>query len=182
MKRATNRKYESQKFPEILSAIKSGKYSVKKPKGSKFKRAETWEKWRLIYNEADELLKDYYYCDSCSVIYNLDVSKSGKCLKVHAMECRSEKVARIDEHFSKVFNPVKKKKISNESRNEVTQAVINFVVKDMRPISSIEGDGLNNLLSTMTSIGARYGEMGESEMNVSGILPSRQKVISKFLG
>lgn len=161
MKRCSTRKYDQQKFPDILEAIKSGKYSVKKPDGPRYKQAETWKKWRMIFDEAGELLKNFYYCETCSAIYNLNVSNSGKCLKVHTMECVAiaKDETRIDNHFSAIYNPSKKINISTEHRRKVTQAAMNFVVKDMRPISSINGNGLNQLLSAMTAIGAKYGEM-----------------------
>lgn len=56
------------------------------------------------------------------------------------------------------------------------QSSMNYIVNDMRPISSLNGDGLNSLLSKMTFIGAKYGEMTEKELAASGLIPSRQKV------
>lgn len=53
---------------------------------------------------------------------------------------------------------------------------MNYIVNDMRPISSLNGDGLNSLLSGMTFIGAKYGGMDEKELAASGLIPSRQKV------
>lgn len=178
MKRCSTRKYDQQTFPEILEAIKSGKYTVKKPDGPRFKQTITWAKWRMIYDETDQILKNYYYCISCSAIYNVNITNSGKCLKTHAIECvpTENDDDRIDAHFSPIFNPNKKRKISIDHRNLVTQAAINFVVSDMRPISSMNGDGLTSLLSKMTCIGARYGEMSEIDLKTCGLLPSRQKV------
>lgn len=36
MKRVSIRKYDKQSFPKILDAIKTGKYTVKKPDGPKY--------------------------------------------------------------------------------------------------------------------------------------------------
>lgn len=147
MKRFSTRKYDQQKFPHIIEAINSGKYTVKKPDSRKYKQTDTWAKWRMIYDEADQLMKDYYYCSCCSAIYNVNISNSGKCLKIHAMECVpiAKENDRIDTHFSSTYHPNKKRKILIEDRKSITQAALNFVVNDLRPICSMEGDGLNNL-------------------------------------
>lgn len=178
MKRCSTRKYDQQRFPEISEAIKSGKYTVKKPDSSRYKQQETWAKWRMIFDEADQLLKHFYFCDSCSAIYNVNITNSGKCLKNHAMECKTTENGedRIQNHFSPIFQPNKKKKISIDHRNSVMQSSMNYIVNDMRPISSLNGDGLNSLLSKMTFIGAKYGGMNEKELAASGLIPSRQKV------
>lgn len=178
MKRVSTRKYDSQSFPEMLEAIKTGKYIVKKPDGIKYKQKETWEKWCLVYDEADQLVKDFFYCRSCSTIYNLILANSGRCLKTHAAECvgAQNTDSRIDNHFTTVFDPTKRRKISQEDKFAVKEASINFVVGDMRPISSIKGDGLMSLLSTMTRIGAKYGEMSEKALTQSRVVPGRQTV------
>lgn len=52
--RCTTRKYDLQKFAEILEAITSGKYTVKRPDSLKYRQTETWDKWRMIYDDADQ--------------------------------------------------------------------------------------------------------------------------------
>lgn len=172
MKRFSVRKYDNQKFPDMLNAIQSGKYSVKKPTGPKY-ISTTWEKWRMIYDEADEPVKDFYFCSLCHVIYNIKLSNSGKCLKTHAVECNgNQNQDRIDEHYAPRHR--KMKKISADHRDLLTEAIVDFVVMDMRPISSVNGPGLNKMLTKMSFIGAYYGEM--SEENTSELVPSRQTV------
>lgn len=151
---------------------------MKKPDSRKYKQTDTWAKWRMIFDEADHLMKDYYYCSCCSAIYNVNITNSGKCLKIHAMECVpiAKENDRIDTHFSSTYHPNKKRKILIEDRKSITQAAINFVVNDLRPICSVEGDGLNNLLSKMTFIGVKYGAMSVKDLEASRLIPSRQTV------
>lgn len=178
MKRTINRKYDSQNFPEMLEAIQSGKYTVKQPEGPKYKQKETWKKWRLIYDEAEQLVKNFFYCISCCAIYNLILANSGRCLKTHATECvgRQDVENCIDEHFMPVFQLAKRRKISAVDKLTVKEAVVKFVVSDMRPISSIQCDGLLSLMSEMTRMGAKYGVMTEDDLNKSRVVPSRQTV------
>lgn len=176
------RKYDAQSFPEMLVAIKEGKYTIAKPTGPKYKSEETWAKWRQILDEADAVIKDFYFCISCTAIYNIDISSSGRCLKKHAMKCvgPSEEENRIYDHFSTVFQASKKRKIVREDKTAVKEAAINFIVTDMRPIVSINGNGLCSLLAAMTQIGSKYGAMTESDLSASRIIPSRQTVCIFF--
>lgn len=171
--RFSSRKSDQQNFPEILEAIKSNKFSVVRPTGARYKSEETWSKWRFIYDESNKVLKDYYYCSWCEAIYKINIANSGKCLKRHAVECSAKDNNSMDEHFFKSFNAAKKRKIAAEDRTAVKMASMDFVVGDMRPIYSIDGDGLNKLLAQMTSIGAKYGEMSVEDSGDSKLIPSR---------
>lgn len=177
-KRSSTRKYDQQSFPDILDAIKNGKYNVKKPTGPKYKQKDTWEKWRLIFDEAEEVIKDFFYCIRCSSIYNLKLANSGRCLRTHAIECvgPSDEENHINDHFSLVFQPTKKKKISQPDKLAVKEAAIEFIVKDMRPIRAVKGDGLHRLLSNFTAIGAKYGAMSVKDLVESKLVPSQSTV------
>lgn len=167
-----------QSFPEMLAAIAENKYTIVKPVGPKFKSEVTWEKWRQIFDENDAVIKNFYFCVGCSAIYNIDLSNSGRCLKKHAIECigPNEEENRIDEHFGRVFQASKRRKIAPEDRNAVKEAAIKYIVSDMRPIVSINGTGLRSLLAKMTQIGSVYGAMSEKDLENNRLIPSRQTV------
>lgn len=177
-KRSGKRKYDSQSFPEILDAIRENRYSVVRPIGPKFKVEVTWAKWRQIFDEADKLIKDFYYCISCEAIYNINISNSGRCLKKHALECSglARAANRIEDHFAPVYQASKRQKVAVEDKLAVKEAAIKYIVSDMRPIMSIKGNGLKSLLATMTSIGAKYGAMNESDLDACRLIPSRATV------
>lgn len=107
------------------------------------------------------------------------LANSGRCLKTHALECVGSEGTdnnRINQHFTPIFQPKKRRKITLEDKLEVKEAAISFVVSDLRPISAVNGTGLANLLSKMTKIGAKYGEMTEEDLEQCRIVPSRQSV------
>lgn len=162
----------------MFDAIKSGKYSVQKPIGPKYRQQGTWEKWRLILDEAEDVIKDFFYCVSCSSIYNLKLANSVRCLKVHALECigPANVENHIDDHFSPEYHPTKKRKVLKCDKLSVKEAAVDFVVSDLRPICSINGAGLNKLLSTMTFMGSKYGAMSVKDLAQMRLVPSRQTV------
>lgn len=150
-RRISKRKYESQMFPDILKAIQENKYTIAKPTGPKYKSEKTWTKWRQIFDEAEVLMKDFYFCIGCEAIYNIDIKNSGRCLKNHVDECFGKDDThgdKIDVHFSPVFNPSKRRKISKEDKLAVKEATIKYIVCDMRPILSIKGNGLKSRENT----------------------------------
>lgn len=181
-KRVSTRKYDMQRHPELLEAIKTGKYSVRNASGSKFKQEVTWTKWRLIYDESNEQIRDHFYCSSCSKIYNLSLATSGRCLKTHALECVGplDDDNRIDNRIDKHFTQMKKqgRKMTADDKLAIKEAALKFVIIDLRPISAINGDGLAELISTMTYMGAKYG--GMTVADVKDVIPSRQTVRAHF--
>lgn len=168
------RKFHDQFFPEILEQIKSGHYKVKEPTDkTRYSAKVTWSLMRLIYDENDELLQDYYYCSKCAKIYCLKLSDNSKTLKRHAEKCNATE--QITDHFvPEMVQPRKKIKISDKKL--VKDAAMEFIIRDLRPISSINGDGMRELLSRMTYLGAKYGYLTPEAIDELKLLPSRQTV------
>lgn len=169
------RKFQDQVFPEILERIKSGTYTVKAPMDkSKYSSNVTWNLMRLIYDDNNELLQDHFYCSKCTKIYNLKLSDNSKTLKRHSEKCNITE--QITDHF--VAEMVQaRKKIKIEDKNIVRNAAMEFIIRDLRPISTINGDGLREFVSRMTYIGAKYGHLTPEAISEVKLLPSRQTVI-----
>lgn len=172
--RLGNTKYDQQTFPEILDAINSEKYTTVAPVGRKY-TSKMWGKWRKIYDESDNELKNFFYCANCSAIWEIDASNSGRCMAIHATHCTSpnESSSRVDDHFSPAIHPAKLMKISKLHKTAVKEAMVRFVVKDVRPIVATSGTGFIDIMAQMTAIGAKYGAMTASDLTKSNLLPSR---------
>lgn len=169
------RKYEEEKFPDILEHIKSGRYSVKAPcDTAKYTQKVTWSLMRLIYDETDEILPDYFFCSKCAKIYNLKLCNTGKTLKRHVEKCTLRE--QITDHFVPELRQPTTKKIKLLDKQLVKDAAMKFIIRDMRPISAIEGDGLRTLISKCTYIGAKYGHLTPEAIENTKLLPSRQTV------
>lgn len=169
------RKFQDQVFPEVLEQINSGKYTVKAPTDTnKYSSNVTWNLMRLIYDDMNQLLQDHYYCSKCKKIYNLKLSDNSKTLKRHAEKCNLTE--QITDHF--VAEMVQaRKKIKLADKKLVKNAAMEFIIRDLRPISSISGDGLREFVSRMTYIGAKYGYLTAEAISEVKLLPSRQTVI-----
>lgn len=170
------RKHGVEKYPEVSEAILSHRFTTREPADKKkYSQELTWTVFRLVYDENDKILQDYYFCSRCHEIYHLNLSTSGECLKRHAAKCvQPATTSKITDFLVPEFEAAKRRKIKPEDRKLVRDASIEFVVKDMRPISSINGEGMASLMSKMTHIGAKYGHITAD--TISSILPSRQSV------
>lgn len=64
--------------------------------------------------------------------------------------------------------------ISSSHNTMVSESTLRYIVQDIRPMRSVAGDGLLNLLSTFTLIGAKYGEL--NVIQIKQILPHERTV------
>lgn len=172
------RKHGLEKFPHILEAIESGQYTVREPDDKKkYSQAVTWALFRLIFDENSVQIADHFFCIRCHVIFNLSLSKSGQCLKRHAEKCEVPvNTSSMHDFFVPELHHTKRLKITQEDRSMIRDAAIAYIVKDMRPIISINGEGMGSLLSKMTYVGAKYGHISEEAMPRTNLIPSRQPV------
>lgn len=174
----SKRKFQDQVFPDVLEKIKSGRYTVKAPTDtSKYSSKLTWGLMRLIFDDNNELLQDYYYCSKCTKIYNLKLSDNSKTLKRHAEKCNI--MEQITDHFMPEMVQARKK-IKLADKKLVKDAAMEYIIRDLRPISSINGDGLREFASRMTYIGVKYGYLTSEAIDEVKLLPSRQTVIDIF--
>lgn len=177
-RRAMKRKYEAEKFPEISELIQSGRYTTKPPSDTaKYTQKVTWSTMRLIYDESDQILPDFFFCSKCAKIYNLKLCNSGKTLKRHVEKCSLRE--QITDFFVSEFRQ-ESKKIKLIDKQLVKDAAMEFIIRDARPISAINGDAMLAFISKMTYIGATYGHLTPEAIEKSKLLPSRHTVIHPF--
>lgn len=167
------RKYESEKFPDIIELIQSGRYTTKPPSDTaKYTQTLTWSLMHLIYDESDDILPDFFFCSKCAKIYNLKLCNNGKTLKRHVEKCSIQE--KITDFFVPEFGP-KSKKIKLADKQLVKDAAMELIIRDARPLSTVNGSGMLAFASKMTYIGATYGHL--TPESIDKLLPSRQTVI-----
>lgn len=177
------RKHATARYPEIEEKIRTGVYSFRAPTDlKKFSCQTTWTAMRFIYDECDQIVPDTFICEKCGKIYRLKVRDSGQTLKRHVKDqCPGE--VGINNHFFKKYAPEhlnKRRKICAVDRMIVRDAAVGLVVNDLRPIGSVNGDGMMTLLSKMTFVGAKYGYIDEASLHDMKLVPSRQTVSLSF--
>jgi len=97
------------------------------------------------------------------MLFKHDRAKSGTIhLSVHRQTCKASIVEsssgskipqpKLTSYFNKQSLPISAKK-------DVFNACMQYVATDLRPINSLEGKGLLNLLQTCIQLGAKYGNI-----------------------
>lgn len=171
----TKRRYDEQSFPEIQENIKCGRYTVKAPTDTaKYSQSVTWSLMRLIFDESGTIMQDFFFCSKCAKIYNLKLASTGKTLKRHVEKCSIRE--QITDFFVPEMTQPQRKKIKLADKELVKEAAMDYIIKDLRPISSINGDGMALLISKMTYIGSKYGHFTPEMIHETKLLPSRQTV------
>lgn len=171
------KRHGAAKYPEIEEKLRSGEYTLREATGRKNTCRITWSQIRYIQDEQGNEINNFFCCGKCSFIFNLELRNSGRVLKRHVQsQCRGQPENTISNYFSAEYQEAKKRKIKPIDKVAVRGASVGFVIRDMRPISAINGEGLMQLMATMTSIGAKYGELSISALDSLKLVPSRQTV------
>lgn len=171
----TKRKHTGNDFPEIAQKIRSGDYTARSPKDKKYSSNVTWSLIQLIFDEQHNRLIDFFYCSKCHAVFNLNLWDSGQCLTRHVNICSAASPS-VSDYFVPEYHPEKRRKFKEDDKLLVREAALAFVIKDMRPINSLSGEGIASLLSRMTYIGSKYGFISEEDMLKTKLIPSRQTV------
>lgn len=128
------RKAPGTQFKEIAEKIKNGEYSVKAVTDfAKFKPSVTWEVFKRVYNQNNEVIPDNWYCSSCCKLYELQIRNSGQTLRRHAERCKTTDTPRIATMFTPKFSQTSKR-FKKEDKELAKDAAITYIIKDMRPI------------------------------------------------
>lgn len=183
MSKTNNGENSDQLLIEIQLKVRNNLYSTKpksaSPSTRKRFKSTIWEKFENILNEKGKQVPDAVICKFCKKVLRYDSLKLGtghlrrhNCAESFNASYRSECIDNFME------NPEKIRRVGDPDKQLVKNGCLRFVVKDIRPISAIEGDGLINLLSTFTTIGKKHGSLSPTE--VAQILPHPTTVNKKF--
>lgn len=160
----------------IRDKIEEGVYTSK-PNESKRCSGIHWDTFHKVFDENSILMRNLYACLKCPIIIRSDLNRDGTGkLRCHHKQC-GQSGPTITSFFAPEYREPQAKKFKTNHKTEVKNAVVKFVVNDMRPVDAITKIGLVNLLSLFTQLGAHYGQMNCED--VAKLLPSRFTVSIK---
>lgn len=160
----------------VKNKILSKVYSTKSAEEHQSKRLKSsvWSVFHHIFDENDKVIQHHYCCSKCKDVIIVDIAKHGNNpMKRH--RCAVEKREPNQPSISSFCNSTNVRSIDKQ---KLRRSAYNYIVQDVRPISSIEGAGLANLISDFTKFAIRYGQLTAEQ--VSNFLPSK-KSVSIFL-
>uniref|UniRef100_A0A1B0D3I4 RNase H type-1 domain-containing protein n=1 Tax=Phlebotomus papatasi TaxID=29031 RepID=A0A1B0D3I4_PHLPP len=126
---------------------------------SKSDKSTIWKKFKLIRDEKNNEIKNWVACGDCLKIYSFDSRKTGTSnLQRHNCATASEGINRITSYLTKA-NDADRVKLPQEDIKKLTKAMCEMVVKDMRPMEAVSGEGLLSVLQTVYNLGVKHGKI-----------------------
>lgn len=174
---------------KIRELVLEGKYTLQESRWKKEAnsgRRTPSSAWNTFYEIEDEdgtIVKDHVCCLHCKKVYKyLQASGTTKLIK-HQASClkicteSSESAQNGTEIANKKDNKYMND-LSQEDRLKITNACAGMVVRDMRPINALYGEGLHGLLNTYAHISLKYNAF---QNNPSEYLPSHHTVATNVI-
>ena len=137
-------------------------------------RSDVWRDFSLVFEEAKGVYSGFVTCLNCSKSLKHDRKTSGTThLRRHAAACKSTvSKERCNSSIAKFF--AKKKVFPERAKEKLSDAVVDFVADDLRPVSAVEGRGLRKLVDACIDIGTQYGKVEASNVLPSGFTVKRK--------
>lgn len=149
----------------VQTNIENGIF-VHKPNENKRSKGQFWIAFDRIYEEIEGssvLVNKFVYCRMCNKVFNYDSKKGISNLNTHSITCK-EPVRSIRSFITR------KNAIGFEDKKKLCLYTISASVKDTRPFSFTENDGVLELLHGVWTMGARLGAVTKEELQ--NALPS----------
>lgn len=154
----------------IREKIDDGIFTMKVNDGKRCS-GNHWNTFRKVFDEGSVMLRNMYACSKCPLIIRSDLNKEGTAkLRCHHKQC-GHSGPTIASFFAPEFREPQVKKFKQGHKQDVKNAVVKFIVNDMRPVDAVTKIGLVNLLALFTQLCAHYGQMNCTD--VAKLLPSR---------
>lgn len=158
-KRRISDREKSEFINNIQLNVDTGTWHVKK------KSKQRSGVWLNIYEVFDgkELVPHAYYCNLChTALYNSYGRGNTTGLLRHTCQ--------------KTVDGQKKLIVRGDIKKQIKSAAANFVAKDLRPYSAVEGEGLFDLCAASMKFGQIYKKATDADLR--DVLPSRNTVKS----
>lgn len=159
---------------EIKRKINQGIYLTEAKDDSK---NALWSVFHRIYRieENDKCHLPYVSCVKCSSVLSYDSAKGGTShLRRHADHCTSTQGNPSISNFFKTSG------VPKAAKETITDKCVDFICRDIRPFTIVEGQGFIELAQALINVGVRYGQVKAED-----VLPHRTTIsnaVSKRAG
>lgn len=136
-------------------------------------KAKFWRSYQCIVT-IDGKHINYVLCRFCKRLDKYDTKGLGTSnLNDHASKCTTY-VRPITEFVQR-----KDVNLTIQEKNQLTEAIVKYCYKDLRPFMSIECDGIVGVLEVISSLSSKYG--GLDQETIKKVCPCANTVISCYL-
>jgi hypothetical protein len=106
-------------------------------------------------------------CTGCNTILKWKSKDGTSGLKAHLQSCETNNKPGSFRKLTDcvgVSTVATVKQLSIADRNDITNTIVRFCAKDVRPFSTIEGTGFMELANKLIAIGAKYGKISATDV------------------
>ena len=171
---AEPKKYDDQQIKKLL---KEKKLLLKK---NSTIHSSVWKIFLQVFHE--EQYTGYVLCSDCNQALKHDRATSGTSHQQrHIDRSPCKKKADHNQPVTSHRRPLTQatmtsfvsnmKPILTSCKEEIANAAVAFVAKDLRPFSAIEGKGLLKLANALINVGAKHGKV-----DAATVLPARNTI------
>ena len=128
-------------------------------------KSDVWSRFGKI--KVDSVIQQYVLCFECNQLYSF---KNNSTTTLSKHKCHSNQNNKIDNFLIKKANGTK----NGEIKKQITESLVNFCAKDIRPFSIVDGEGFKEFCQTLIMIGAKNGNL-----DINDVMPSRVTVSRK---
>lgn len=150
---------------QLLEKQHAGELEIRPKTISKAIKSNVWSIFHEIVDKSNSnIVSNFVKCTKCD---KFQPFKGPTTTQLNRHKCSSRQQNLLS--FVSKKTTVKKEDLEN-----LKNACVKFVVKDIRPYFAVEGDGFIDVLKCMTNIGLKYPFINESE--IEDLIPSRNTV------
>lgn len=103
----------------------------------------------------------FVVCVRCDAVFSYDSAKGGTShLRRHEEACCNAMAPTTPS----IFNFFKTPRVPKAAKDRVTEKCVEFVCKDIRPFTTVAGDGFIDLAQTLINVGVKYGQLNASDL------------------
>lgn len=144
-------------LPQVTSNVASGMFKIRSISASK---SDVWKQFGIVTNDGEDL--DYVACKLCHTAITYMGRQTGtSTMKRHKCRVVSNQASIVSHCVSGVSS------ISKSDKDTVTRACADFVCKDLRPFSTVSGDGFIQLVQSVIDVQRKHN----TRLNAKDLLP-----------
>lgn len=141
---------------DVEKKLKEKLFAVKKNENG---TADYWKSYQMIVDDKN-VPTNYVQCKFCSRIDEYNTLKGTRGLKSHASHCNSVSAKSSVKPFIQ-----REIILSKEEKSALNLAALEFCYKDLRPFTSIKGEGCRSLLLAISRLSSKYGSFSEEQLD-----------------
>jgi len=142
-------------------------------------KSDVWPSFVKVF--LDDTFSQFVKCTACSTLLKWKAKDGTSGLKAHMKSCPAQRkntaitplAGFLTCDSATPTSTSQRRHLTTSDRLDVTESIVRFCARDIRPFNIVEGEGFRDLAHKLIHLGAKYGDIPASEVLPSGRTLSR---------